>query len=170
MLRSMLLFYQILVKDLEAYGFTINLYDPCVANVEIGGSQVPVVWHMYNLKVSHKDSFEITKSLHLEATYRGPSVKHGKVHDFLAMDLYFLEDGRVKVSVVEYLNNILREFPEHLGDIAKSPAFDHLFEIRAEEEECIILEEQAVTFHHTVSHLLFMSSRTRIDIYTAVSV
>ena len=31
-LRSALLFYNELVVDLEAYRFTINLYDPCVAN------------------------------------------------------------------------------------------------------------------------------------------
>ena len=31
-LKSVLLFYEKLVGDLEAYGFNINLCDPCVAN------------------------------------------------------------------------------------------------------------------------------------------
>ena len=36
-LKSALLFYEKLVGDLEAYGFRINAYDPCVANKMVGG-------------------------------------------------------------------------------------------------------------------------------------
>ena len=36
-LKIALLFYKKLVGDLEAYGFGINPYDPCVANKMIGG-------------------------------------------------------------------------------------------------------------------------------------
>ena len=36
-LKSALLFYEKLVGDLEAYGFKINPYDPCMANNMIGG-------------------------------------------------------------------------------------------------------------------------------------
>ena len=37
-LRSALLFYQKLVRDLEVFGFKINPYDPCVANKIVNGS------------------------------------------------------------------------------------------------------------------------------------
>ena len=43
MMRSALLFYRKLVGDLEAYRFKINPYDPCVANMDIAGSQMTVV-------------------------------------------------------------------------------------------------------------------------------
>jgi hypothetical protein len=33
LMRASLLFYRKLSKELEAYGFTINPYNPCVANV-----------------------------------------------------------------------------------------------------------------------------------------
>ena len=36
-LKITLLFYEKLVGDLEAYGFRINPYDPCVANKMVGG-------------------------------------------------------------------------------------------------------------------------------------
>ena len=49
LLRSALLFYLKLVKDLEAYSFTLNPYDPCVANAEIEGSQMTVTWHVDDL-------------------------------------------------------------------------------------------------------------------------
>ena len=34
-LRSALLFYETLTKDLKAYGFSINPYNPCVASMDI---------------------------------------------------------------------------------------------------------------------------------------
>ena len=55
MLRSALLFYRKLVKELEEYGFEINLYDPCVANNMVNGSQRTVVWHVDYLEVSSQE-------------------------------------------------------------------------------------------------------------------
>ena len=60
LLRSVLLFYKKLRKDLEDMGFEVNPYDPCVANKMINGSQMPVTWHVDGLKVSHKESTEVT--------------------------------------------------------------------------------------------------------------
>ena len=55
-LKSALLFYEKLVGDLEAYGFNINPYDPCVDNKMIGGKQLTVCWHVGNLKISCVDA------------------------------------------------------------------------------------------------------------------
>ena len=41
-IKSALLFYENIVGDLEAYGFRINPYDPCVANKMVGGKQLTV--------------------------------------------------------------------------------------------------------------------------------
>ena len=46
---------------LDAYGFRINPYDPCVANKSIGGNQLTVCWHVDNLKISCVDANEVTK-------------------------------------------------------------------------------------------------------------
>ena len=52
------------------YSRLTHTYDPCVANMTIGGSQLTVVWHVDDLLVSHKDSFEITKlAVYLEDIY-----------------------------------------------------------------------------------------------------
>ena len=50
-LKSALLFYEKLVGDLEAYGFRINPYDPCIANTMIGGKQLTVCWHVDDLNI-----------------------------------------------------------------------------------------------------------------------
>jgi hypothetical protein len=61
LLRSALLFYRKLVADLESAVFKINLYDPCVANKTVNGTQMTVCWHVDDLKVSHIDPDEVTK-------------------------------------------------------------------------------------------------------------
>ena len=90
MMRSALLFYRKLVGDLEAYGFKINPYNPCVANMDINGSQMTVVWHVDDLKVSHKKAIEITKlAMYLDDIYPGLKVHRGKIHDYLGMNPVF---------------------------------------------------------------------------------
>ncbi len=42
MMKSALLFYRKLVADLVSIGCALNLYDPCVANKEINGSQLTI--------------------------------------------------------------------------------------------------------------------------------
>jgi hypothetical protein len=44
-----------------------------------------------------------------------------------------------------------------------------LFEIRDDEEAKKLNKEQALAFHHTVAQLLFMATRARRDIQTAVA-
>ena len=47
LMQASLLFYRKLQRELEAYGFEINLYNPCVANKTTdGGKQLTVVWHV----------------------------------------------------------------------------------------------------------------------------
>ena len=47
--------------DLTIAGFKINRYDPCVMNKNLGGGQIMVVFHVDDLKVSHKSGKAITK-------------------------------------------------------------------------------------------------------------
>ena len=68
LLQSALLFYKKLRGELEAYGFEVNPYDPCVANKMVNGSQMTVTWHVDDLKVSHKDYDEVTKFLYYLGT------------------------------------------------------------------------------------------------------
>ena len=58
--KSALLFYDKLRHDLEQFGFQVNPYDPHVANKQVDGHQMTVVWHVDDLKVLHKNPEEIT--------------------------------------------------------------------------------------------------------------
>jgi hypothetical protein len=61
-MRASLLFYRKLRKELEAYGFKIDPYDPCVANkITDAEKQLTVVWHVDDLMGKCKDNFDLTK-------------------------------------------------------------------------------------------------------------
>ena len=56
MLKSAMLFFNKIKKDLEGQGFKFNPYDPCVANKMVNdGKQQTVTIHVDDLKVSHVD-------------------------------------------------------------------------------------------------------------------
>ncbi|KAL3810038.1 hypothetical protein ACHAXA_000207 [Cyclostephanos tholiformis] len=171
LLRSALLFYRKLVHDLEGNGFKLNPYDPCVANKTINGKQMTVCWHVDDLKVSHIDSGEITKfGDWLSNTYGVSVAAHrGKVHDYLGMIFDFSQEGKVVVNMVEYIKNIIADFPEEITAIRTSPGADHLFNVRDETEAKLLPEEQAMAFHHATAQLLFLSNRARRDIQPATA-
>jgi hypothetical protein len=54
MLEAALLWYKTFRKDLKDNGFVFNPYDPCVANKKVQGSQQTIVFHVDDLKSSHK--------------------------------------------------------------------------------------------------------------------
>ena len=60
-LKNALLFYEKLVGYIEAYGFKINPYIPCVAKTIVGGKHLTVFWHVENIKTSYVNGHEVKK-------------------------------------------------------------------------------------------------------------
>ena len=102
-MRSSLLFYRKLRGELEAYGFKINPYDPCVGNKMVttetlvpvtdkrgriiqdnNGSkkmykvkeekQITVIWNVDDLMMSCEDNFKLTKFSCYLANIYGPKL------------------------------------------------------------------------------------------------
>eukprot|EP00804_Cyclotella_cryptica_P016677 CCRYP_001991-RA/>CCRYP_001991-RA protein AED:0.47 eAED:0.47 QI:0/-1/0/1/-1/0/1/0/57 len=57
-MRSALLFYRKLRKELEEYGMEMNPYGMCVANKDTKHGQL--TWHVDDLKLSCKSKVEVT--------------------------------------------------------------------------------------------------------------
>eukprot|EP00956_Cyclotella_meneghiniana_P028301 scaffold65295_cov71-Cyclotella_meneghiniana.AAC.14 len=175
LLRSALLFYLKLVKDLTDFGFTMNPYDPCVANKMVNGKQLTVAWHVDDLKVSHEEMPVIDELVKYLADKYGENlaVHKGDVHDYLGVDHDYSEKGVVKLSMINHLEKIFSDFPEEIGKGVSTPASDHLFEVR-DPEECEKLgkfldADRKKAFHHTVAQILFVSTRVRRDVQTIVA-
>jgi hypothetical protein len=170
-LRSALLFYQKLLKDLEDKGFELNPYDPCVANKVINGKQFTITWHLDDLKLSHVDAKVVDDTITwLKSVYdKDMRVSRGKKHEYLGMDLDYSVQGEVKVTMIDYLKRVITEFPEEITGTAYSPAAERLFTVRPNDESVPLEEKRAIAFHHCVAQLLFASARARKDIQPAVA-
>ena len=77
--KSALLFYQKLVEDLTSLGFTINPYDPCVANKIVNGLQMTFCWHINNLLIGHAKPNTITHFLDWLARVIGHGIMAGNI-------------------------------------------------------------------------------------------
>ena len=150
----------------------MNPYDPCVANkMTDSGKQMTFMWHVDNLMGSCKDDFELTTlSCYLAKIYGSKLTMHtGGEHDYLGVNMEFRKDGTLRVSMIAYLMNVIAEFPEIILGKSPTPAAGHLFQIREEKDAKPLEEERALAFHHMVAQLLFMATRARRDIQTAVA-
>ena len=109
LLANSLVFYKKLVAYLKAYGFKVNSYDTCVANMDINFSQITVCWHVDDFKVSCKGPFEVTNlSTYLSVIYgEKMTVTRGPVHEYLGMDLDFSEKVNAKISMIKYICGVL---------------------------------------------------------------
>ena len=100
------------MNDLEAYGFQINLYDQCVSNKIINNKHMTVVWHVDDSKVSHANSFDVTTFLeYLSSINEGLTVHRGKVHSYLVIELDYIKQVKLRLSMIKYLDIVLQESP-----------------------------------------------------------
>jgi hypothetical protein len=155
--------------DLEVNGFTLNPYDPCVANKMVNEKQFTITWHVDDLKLSHMDDKEVTKMIVWLKSIYGDDIRvsRGKKHDNLGMDLNV--PGQFKITMIPYLKGVIRDFPEEITGRATSAAADHLFTVREDQDREPLDESRALAFHHTVAQLMFACPRARKDLQTAVA-
>jgi hypothetical protein len=160
-LKAALLFWIKLSKSLITMGFEINPYDWCIANMNIEGSQCTIVWHVDDLKISHKKPSVVSQviaTLRKEYEVIGAiSKKQGKVHDYLGMTLDFSTPGKVIINVESYLDEVFEEVKDIdiFQGTATTPAADHLFKTRENAEK--LSEKDASLFHSITAKLLWVS-------------
>ena len=162
-IRAALIFWRKFTKQITEWGFTMNPYDWCVANKMVHRSQLTIMWHVDDLKISHVDK-EVLEDLlkQLDGAFRkdGPLTIHrGKKHDYLGMWL--------QVQMFNYIDNMLDDLPDNMCGMVTSPAADHLFSVSDTGKK--LTREQSEMFHHNVAKLLFLCKRARPDIQTAVA-
>ena len=91
-----------------------------------------VTWYVDDLKISHKDSLEVTNFMHHLGQIYGErmTVHHGKVHEYLGMDLDFSAANTLKIGMIEYIKKVQEDFPEDIKSAAATPADEQLFYVR----------------------------------------
>ena len=59
-----------------------------------------------------------------------------------------MDNGSLKVSMFQYLDGIIDGFPELITGKAATPAADHLFSVRDNDEAKYLQEEKDIAFHY----------------------
>jgi hypothetical protein len=137
----------------------------------VNGKQCTIQFHVDDLKISHVEQSVVDGVIdELNAEFgniKKLSASYGEVHEYLGMTIDYSEDGKVKFTMYNYLEDILAEAPDDMNGKAANPASDHLFKVN---EECDKLNPETNDFfHRTVARLLFASKRARPDLQTAMA-
>jgi len=74
---------------------------------------------------------EVTKFIMVMGHIYGSkmSVTRGKVHKYLGMDLDYTGDKCVKISMIKYVDKVIKDFPEKVTNKLATLASDLLFDI-----------------------------------------
>ena len=70
------------------------------------------------------------------------------------MTLDFSIDGKLQISMEEYIRNMLTELLEDMDGMATTPAAEHLFKVN--ETPTYLDEKETMFFHHNMAKLLFL--------------
>ena len=97
------------------------------------------------------------------------TVNCGKIQKYFGMTLDYSVSGQVKITVIEYLMEILSAFekvdPKATGT-KTSAAPDNLFVVNEETKK--LSTEKAVQFHNLVAKLLYATKHARSDTCTSI--
>jgi hypothetical protein len=116
---AILLYSWKFVKSLMDIDFVINPYDPCVANKMIEGDQMTIFFHVDYCKLSHRKTKVMDSMIEyfiqeyesiFEDGYGAMTVSRGKIHKYLRMTLDYTARGQVKITMFDYVDEILTAF------------------------------------------------------------
>ena len=103
-MQSAILWYSTVNDCLSDLGFTINKYDPSVANAIIEGKQFTICWYIDDSKISHVNPKVVDwVIMKLEERFGKIKVKRGKLHTFVGMDIEMKENKTVGISKKDYI-------------------------------------------------------------------
>ena len=111
-----LLYYRKFTNSLKSKGFIMNPYDPCVWNKTVEGKVLTICFHVDDCKISHASSDVLEEMISwLRQEYESifedgtgqMKVHRGKIHKFLGMSLDFSDKSHVKISMFDYVKDIV---------------------------------------------------------------
>ena len=84
-------------------------------------------------------------------------ISHEKIHEYLGMKLDFSMTGKVKVTMILYVKEIITKFAKfNKSDaIANTPAADNLFQVDDSAKQ--LDNTKSAAFHHMMAKALFLT-------------
>jgi Reverse transcriptase (RNA-dependent DNA polymerase) len=124
-------YYKKFTKSLLDEGFTLNPYDPCVANKTVEGNQITICFHVDDCKIAHRNSKIVDETIEwlrvkYESIFEDGSgkmkVSRGKIHEYLGMTLDYTTTGIVRVTMFKYIDEIIETYSKFDNIKLKSTA------------------------------------------------
>jgi hypothetical protein len=182
-----LLYYEKFTKSLADQGYKKNPYDACVWNKSIGGKQCTICFHVDDCKISHVSEKVVDEVIawlrkQYESIFEDGSgkmkVSNGKVHQYLGMTLDFTTKNLVKISMIEYVKEIIAAWDKapKMNDgfvtvtskrTKKCAAPEDLFKI--DEDATKLGAEFSTAFHNIVAKALYLVKRARPDASVSIA-
>ena len=175
-LQSAKLWFELLVKELKAFGYEQNAVDPCVLNRVVDGKQSTLLLHVDDIMVLSEIAGE-SKELYsyLESKFGKVSLHEGIKHNYLGMTFDFSSIGRVTVTMLGYETDLVNdwfglEFDSHLlpdrEAFASTPATNFIFD---KGTGAMLSDKNSVVFHSYVMRVAYLAKRVKPEISVAVS-
>jgi Reverse transcriptase (RNA-dependent DNA polymerase) len=161
-----------LSADLRELGFKPNIADPCCFNMlDSKGSQVTIIVHVDDLFITASSESELDRVIaSLDRLYSDAvhsiTIQRGRVIEYVGMVFDFSENKVVRVTMDEYVNDLLKELSDIPGE-SDTPATGDLFKVKAEAEK--LGDSQRERFHSIMAKVLYLAKRVRPDLLVAVA-
>ena len=101
------------------------------------------------------------------------SISRGKVNDYLGMVFDYSIEGKVKVTMYQYITGVIENAPDvyKSGAGKATPASCHLYNVRDQEDEKteLLNDQERDEYHTLTAQCLYLSKRARPDIQNAVA-
>jgi hypothetical protein len=188
MMVAGLLYYRKFAESLKHKKFIKNPYDPCIWNKVIKGKQCTIYFHVDNCKISHVilkviDDMIAWLRQEYESIFTDGSgkmkVSRAKVRKYLGMTLDFATAKVVKVTMIDYINEIIetwnrawKEFDNSFEFVANrkriaTAAPEDLFKI--DKDALKLSPPEAKSFHSMTAMMLYVTKRARPDTALAIA-
>ena len=99
--------------------------------MDLEGSQITVLFHVDDGFVSHKNPVCVTEFLRkLTAIYGNTdplSITRGKIHHYLGMIIEFVGNGKVMLTMYDYVKKIIDKLPSDIIGEKVTAAPEYLF-------------------------------------------
>ena len=96
--------YKTFQECLEKLGFTIDPYGPCVVNKYINGKQCTICWYVDGTKILHVEIKVVDWVINqIEQKIGKITVKGGKEHTFVGVDIIFNDNSIVTLLMEDYV-------------------------------------------------------------------
>jgi hypothetical protein len=175
-LQSARLWFELLVKELMAFGYVQNPVEPCVLNKDIGGKQSTLLLHVDDIMVLSQVAEEISAlHKHLESRFDKVTLHEGVKHNYLGMTFDFSVIGQVSITMLGYEADLVSDwfgidFDEKMvsarDKFASDPASPSIFE---KGDSPALCDKNSAIFHSYVMRIAFLAKRVKPELNVAIS-